>query len=326
MSLNIELPKFNHPEVSVFYEYDLSIAKEKVIPILELPRGTLIEDMETMLMDTIERNNFFQNYPDEDKWWTFHQHALWMLVELDAKESLPTITQLLEQDSNFRWYWFGDFATENFWEIFYHLGSNSLEELKAITLAPGIWVNRIISSSAAEQIAIHQPERRNEIIDWYRSILDAFLEMEDNDEALDGEVVSSIVGDLITIHAEELLPQIKALADEGLVYNGIVGDMASVEKDIKNPDYNFGNRKLHSSIFEQYQEAMTWHSYRVKYDKDYQEKYTYKPPSKSSINNFTTTFDRTSPIKRAGKKIGRNDPCSCGSGKKYKKCCLKKKS
>jgi len=23
-------------------------------------------------------------------------------------------------------------------------------------------------------------------------------------------------------------------------------------------------------------------------------------------------------------KIGRNDPCPCGSGKKYKKCCLKK--
>jgi len=26
------------------------------------------------------------------------------------------------------------------------------------------------------------------------------------------------------------------------------------------------------------------------------------------------------------KKIGRNDPCSCGSGKKYKKCCLNKTS
>lgn len=24
------------------------------------------------------------------------------------------------------------------------------------------------------------------------------------------------------------------------------------------------------------------------------------------------------------KKIGRNDPCPCGSGKKYKKCCLNK--
>ena len=27
------------------------------------------------------------------------------------------------------------------------------------------------------------------------------------------------------------------------------------------------------------------------------------------------------PIKREGRKIGRNDPCPCGSGKKYKKCC-----
>lgn len=24
----------------------------------------------------------------------------------------------------------------------------------------------------------------------------------------------------------------------------------------------------------------------------------------------------------AGRKVGRNDPCACGSGKKYKKCCL----
>lgn len=29
----------------------------------------------------------------------------------------------------------------------------------------------------------------------------------------------------------------------------------------------------------------------------------------------------TGPIKRATPKVGRNDPCSCGSGKKYKKCC-----
>lgn len=27
------------------------------------------------------------------------------------------------------------------------------------------------------------------------------------------------------------------------------------------------------------------------------------------------------PIRRGGEKIGRNDPCPCGSGKKYKKCC-----
>jgi preprotein translocase subunit SecA len=28
-------------------------------------------------------------------------------------------------------------------------------------------------------------------------------------------------------------------------------------------------------------------------------------------------------VRREGKKVGRNDPCPCGSGKKYKKCCGK---
>ncbi len=29
------------------------------------------------------------------------------------------------------------------------------------------------------------------------------------------------------------------------------------------------------------------------------------------------------PVKHEGPRIGRNDPCTCGSGKKYKKCCGK---
>ncbi|MDB9823302.1 preprotein translocase subunit SecA [Deltaproteobacteria bacterium] len=31
--------------------------------------------------------------------------------------------------------------------------------------------------------------------------------------------------------------------------------------------------------------------------------------------------DRPETVRREGKKVGRNDPCPCGSGKKYKKCC-----
>lgn len=38
--------------------------------------------------------------------------------------------------------------------------------------------------------------------------------------------------------------------------------------------------------------------------------------------NGKTILDRKrQPVKREGPKIGRNDPCLCGSGKKYKKCC-----
>ena len=31
--------------------------------------------------------------------------------------------------------------------------------------------------------------------------------------------------------------------------------------------------------------------------------------------------EQAQPVRTAGKKVGRNDPCPCGSGKKYKKCC-----
>ncbi len=33
---------------------------------------------------------------------------------------------------------------------------------------------------------------------------------------------------------------------------------------------------------------------------------------------------RFEPEKRAAPKLGRNDPCFCGSGRKYKQCCLKR--
>ncbi len=36
-------------------------------------------------------------------------------------------------------------------------------------------------------------------------------------------------------------------------------------------------------------------------------------------------FNRSKTFKRESIKVGRNDPCPCGSGKKYKKCCGKNK-
>ena len=33
---------------------------------------------------------------------------------------------------------------------------------------------------------------------------------------------------------------------------------------------------------------------------------------------------KPAPVRNAAKKVGPNDPCPCGSGKKYKKCCMQK--
>ena len=37
--------------------------------------------------------------------------------------------------------------------------------------------------------------------------------------------------------------------------------------------------------------------------------------------DFEPAFPRQEPVRRDGPKLGPNDPCRCGSGKKFKKCC-----
>ncbi len=39
-----------------------------------------------------------------------------------------------------------------------------------------------------------------------------------------------------------------------------------------------------------------------------------------------STETRKEPVRNVGKKVGRNDPCPCGSGKKFKACCMRKEA
>jgi preprotein translocase subunit SecA len=46
-------------------------------------------------------------------------------------------------------------------------------------------------------------------------------------------------------------------------------------------------------------------------------------PANDNLANATTnaaTEKKAEPIRNMGQKVGRNDPCPCGSGKKYKNC------
>ena len=50
---------------------------------------------------------------------------------------------------------------------------------------------------------------------------------------------------------------------------------------------------------------------------------TQKEQVKSLTDNRPGQVDKQQTIKRSSNKVGRNDPCPCGSGKKYKQCCGK---
>ncbi len=46
----------------------------------------------------------------------------------------------------------------------------------------------------------------------------------------------------------------------------------------------------------------------------------------AAIEASQSTDKRKDPVRNVGKKVGRNDPCPCGSGKKFKACCMRKES
>ncbi len=48
--------------------------------------------------------------------------------------------------------------------------------------------------------------------------------------------------------------------------------------------------------------------------------FTFRLPS-IGTHDYVEEFNARKPFTRSQAKIGRNDPCPCGSGKKYKKCC-----
>ena len=48
----------------------------------------------------------------------------------------------------------------------------------------------------------------------------------------------------------------------------------------------------------------------------------FEPMRRASARDAPVRFDRAEmTIRRTGPKVGRNDPCPCGSGRKYKRCC-----
>jgi preprotein translocase subunit SecA len=73
-------------------------------------------------------------------------------------------------------------------------------------------------------------------------------------------------------------------------------------------------------MFEDMTEAIRDDTSRLIMHVKIQEKVEREQVAKVTGTNKDTTAKKE-PVKRKEAKIGRNDPCPCGSGKKYKNCC-----
>jgi len=313
-----EKPVFTHPQVEHLYCNGMGISSDIITEILSLPRETLIPDLHKVIYDSMARFDYFSNKDWDNNSNEFLLHALFLLTELKSEESLPVLLDILRQDKDYLDYWFSDFLTEEVWECIYTLGFNQLDALKLFMMEPDHdCYARTQVSTAVSQIALYQPERRDEIIKWYEDLLLFFLAEKENDRIIDTNMIGFIVGDLLDMDAKELEPLLTEIYKHRLAGIGVCGSIEDVIQELHEPRYpnNDLKRKIYSIQSRYAYILKTWSGYQNGDDSEEDEEEWNDEPILS--NTFISPFK---PIVRSEPKVGRNDPCPCGSKLKYKKC------
>lgn len=328
-----EPPKLKHPELRALYENDLRIQPDILKDLLDLPRETLVEDLKLVLWDSVRRYEYFEREIekkgfDEDQH-SFPLHALFLLTELRAVETLPLLLDCLRQGEDYMELWYGDHRFETWWHFLYHLGGQEMEALKAFMLESDIHYSaKNVVAEAVKQIGLHQTERRDQVLEWYETILRYFLDLRHEALLIDVEVISYMVGDLYNLRGQNLLPLVREFYDLKLVDTFQVGNYDDLERDIKADKSDKYLTPLFENVFDHYQHILTtWHGYMNEEQRAARDAMWEKGLKKLEAERgwgSTPQFTPANTIKRDSPKVGRNDPCPCGSGKKYKKCCWRK--
>jgi uncharacterized protein YecA (UPF0149 family) len=302
---------FNHPELIDLNLFE-HLSEEFLTEILDFPKETLIQDLEAIISNTLQEYHHGIDFIEEAP---AALHAVLILTEIESYESLPKIMELLKQDFFFIDNIFYDLITEYMWSSFYKLGQNQTELLKQFMCDANIYpYAKTEIAKAVEQIAQHQPERREEVVNWFKEVFEFYISCPPDDDNIDTEMIGLIIGSALDLQLKELLPQIKELYDLNYAHSGICGNYEEVEADILSKTNKARKEKIFNirDVYNSLREL----------DEDYFSDEIYEE-FEDDIEDDLDFPDTNKPIIKE-KKVGRNEPCPCGSGKKYKKCCLNK--
>jgi len=150
----------------------------------------------------------------------------------------------------------------------------------------------------------------------------------DPDHDPDTMVANGLVDTAVRLHAHEIRATIMGLYERGLA------DETYFESEYSGPALEPDAppareaRELDRSIDNAWESVRRWHFFSEKYAEEKRAREAAKSAGRSEVRDvrkpphpavqsgsLASTSFRTSP------KIGRNDPCPCDSGKKFKKCC-----
>ena len=312
----LKKPKYVHSDIRLLYKYDAEIDRDILHRIMKLPRETVIKDLESVLIDSIARFDYYKKkgYSEE----IFAPiHALFLLSSLQAEEALDTLFTVIRQDEAYFNFWFDDVLTEFIGHIIYGIGKNQLNRLKDFALEPNRYTFvRTGIADALMKVAYFHKERKEEVLNLLEEMIQFMLDHKDevNSDVFENEVYFLWLESLIHISDKEQLPLCLRLYDEQLIECTERLSLQELKIKLVEPMPFYITERVYETIDQYYDEWLSWNDDDFE-DLDYEEAFDeLLEPFFSDRNELPETFI-------AEKTAGRNDLCPCGSGKKYKKCC-----
>jgi hypothetical protein len=262
--------------------------------------------------------------PVHDGRYGLHLHAICLLAAWRETRAYAPLVKLAAQPEELGEELFGEFDGEILGRSLASVCDGDLAPLKE--LAGRVDASPWLRGAALDALTTRVMEEdadANEIVD--------FLVQLGNDEAArlratspercDPTFLGCIINALTDLGPTPALASIRAWYADDLVDETFI-DLEDVEEGARKPwrqrleEFRLSGRGYVTSAAE---EMSDWYCFSDPEDddesEDTDEDYLYDPEDKD-------LFSYAEPYVRDEPKIGRNDPCPCGSGKKYKKCCL----
>ncbi|MAT98519.1 MAG: hypothetical protein CL608_15350 [Anaerolineaceae bacterium] len=298
-------------------------------PDLDLIRACLArsEELEPALLELL-RTDPWQKYgleDDTDPRAYGDVHAGHLLIAARSPSALPIFDEIFRDEKR-------DHLIEWFGDKLHHYGSVALPLFANLMLDEGAFgCGRSVSAGILRQIALDEPDYKPIVIATLQKLLPPLPEGDEpiiGDDELD-EMWTWAVLELSRLGDTESQAQIEALFAADAIDTWIIGDyddyllrLQEDPADLPDPyDIIQTYEELHRREAREAELKATWA--RQEQERAARREQQAAERAAALRQRPSTTHVQPvpgTPATRTEPKVGRNDPCPCDSGKKYKKC------
>jgi hypothetical protein len=261
------------------------------------------EDITPLLLEALKTIADDPGVMERDPDFMLPTYAMYLLAQFREQAAYPLLVKFFSTPGDLCLDTTGDLVTEDLARILASVAHNEVEPIQRMIEDRA--VNEYVRSACLRALTIlvlEEKRPREQIVEYFHGLFHGEL-------ARDSEFIcAALVSASRDLYPQELLPEIEQAYAAGLVDTfhirlESVRDSLALGKD----ETLRRSRELQRGLIEDTVAEMSWWA-------------AFDDGTDTPAKGLPTIAPQ--PAAKA-KKIGRNDPCPCGSGKKYKKCCLR---